>query len=325
MSTILVEDRVCPLCKPVLHAIAGTCETLGHQVVRWRGPFSGRVPHSRELRRCQAAFVWNGSHPRIAPAVQQLQASGAQVAFVELGWNPQRGTCQIDRQGINAAASWAAEPLVMEGSTPLPLRQQGDLLVALQLDDDTQVTKLCPWFPSMRQFVDFLCRHSALPVRVRPHPKAPVDHALRRKTLELGGSWDDSLNFAAAMERCRAVAILNSSVGLEALEQRLPVLCYGLANYRHAGAVHCLDNSPATTAQVTAQLADGICDLTLERARAAYDRVMSHQWRCAEIPQLLPPLLASMLADESSQLPKMSSTSIWTNVQHWLRRWQAAA
>jgi hypothetical protein len=245
----------------------------------------------------------------------QLQRMQTRVAVVELGWNPQSGTCQIDLQGINANASWASEPLTARGVTPLPIRSRGDLLVALQLDDDTQVTALSPWFANMRQFVEFLCRNSALPVRVRPHPRAAVDHALQRLTRELGGSWDDSPNFAAAIERCRAVAILNSSVGIEALGMQLPVLCYGRANYRHEGAVYCLDASPLPTRQATMQLVNGASELKLERAQAGFDRVMSHQWRSEEIGQRLPKLLAKMLVNAPEAAPP---ASVWSRVQSWL-------
>jgi hypothetical protein len=321
MSTILVEDRACPRCKPILQAIAETCDSLGHQVLRWRGPFSGRVPHSRQLSRCHAAFIWNGAHPKLVPALAALQRMRAQVAFVELGWNPQRGTCQIDRRGINAAASWVNEPLLVNGRKPLPIRGWGDLLVALQLDDDTQITKLSPWFANMRQFVEFLCRHSRLPVRVRPHPLAPVDHVLQRMVLELGGGWDESQTFAVALERCRAVAILNSSVGIEALGQQLPVLCYGLASYRQEGAVYCLDATPEATERATAQLASGVSDLTIERVQATFSRVMSHQWRCAEIGQRLPHLLAEMLSEAPSAA---RATGIWFDFQDWFRIQKAA-
>jgi len=314
MSTILVEEREHPLIRQILEPISETCRNLGHRVVRWRGPLSGRVSQPRRLQACQAAFIWNGAHPKLQPVIGQLRRMQSSVAVVELGWDPQAGTCQMDLQGINANASWASEPLATRGVTPLPIRSQGDLLVALQLDDDTQVTALSPWFANMRQFVEFLCRHARLPVRVRPHPRAPVDHEMQRMVLELGGSWDDSPNFAAALQRCRAVAILNSSVGFEALGQRLPVLCYGLANYRQEGAVYCLDATPEATSRATTQLMIGISDLKAERVQAAYERVMSHQWASAEIPRHLPALLAKMLAREPAQIP---TVGIWSHLRSW--------
>jgi hypothetical protein len=326
MSSILVEARSCSLCKPILQTIADTCAALGHRVTRWRGPISGPgVRYSRRLSRCDAAFIWNGAHPTLVSPIAELRRQGTQLAFVELGWHPQRGTCQIDRLGVNARASWTNEPLLTSGITTLPVRKQGDLLVALQLDEDTQVTELSPWFANMRELIGFLCQHSQLSVRVRPHPKAPADLELQRLTRELGGTWDDCPNFAAAMERARAVAILNSSVGIEALAQQMPVLCYGLANYRHEGAVYCLDNSPQATVTATAQLAEGECTLFAERSQAAYERVMSHQWRCEDIPECLPPLLAEMLLEAPAGSPQPRSLSIWANVQHWFRKWQTIA
>ncbi|QDU30119.1 Capsule polysaccharide biosynthesis protein [Anatilimnocola aggregata] len=319
MKTIVVEDRTCLLAKPVLQAIADTCISLGHRVVRWRGPLSGRVPHSRRLQRCHAAFVWNGVHPSYAPAMAELAAMQARVANVELGWNPQRGTCQIDTAGINATASWSSEPLLTVGKTPLAVRPQGDLLVPLQLDRDTQITQLSPSFANMRALVEFLCRNSRLPVRVRPHPKAPADPLLQQTTLRLGGSWDDSSNFAMAVQRCRAVALVNSSVGVEALGQQLPVLCFGQSIYRHEGAVYCLNNDPAATAQVTSELQHGHCTLTVERVAAAYHRVMSHQWTHAEIPQRLPAIVDQLLAGTVDFADQ--PYGLWSQLIHLLTPW----
>ncbi|WP_425614866.1 hypothetical protein NA78x_004747 [Anatilimnocola sp. NA78] len=323
MKTILVEDRTCPLAKPALQAIADTCSALGHRVVRWRGPFSGRVPHSRRLQRCHAAFVWNGVHPGYAAALAELAAMKARVAYVELGWNPQRGTCQIDTAGINATTSWSNEPLVAMGKTRLPVRAQGDLLVPLQLDDDTQITQLSPWFPNMHALVEFLCRNSQLPVRVRQHPKAPLDAHLKQLTLRLGGTWDESPSFAAAVEKCRAVALVNSSVGVEALGQQLPVLCYGLSTYRHDGAVYCLDNDGAATAQVTTELRGQHSSLTIERVAAAYHRVMSQQWTHAEIPRRLPAIVNQLLVG-AVDFPE-TSQGLWSHVVRLLAPWSNPA
>jgi hypothetical protein len=106
----------------------------------------------------------------------------------------------------------------------------------------------------------------------------------------------------------------------------LPVLCYGLANYRHEGAVYCLDATPETTSLVTRQLASGNSELSLERAQAAYDRVMGHQWRCEDIRHRLPALLDSMLADSPRfMVNTKGNLNLWSRLQSWLGRNRAAA
>jgi hypothetical protein len=297
MSTILVEDRVCTMARPALDAIAKTCRRLGHDVFRWRGPYSGRVPHWRYIFPCDLAVLFNGAHTKYDQPLAKLRRMNAKLLFVEIGWNPQRGTCQIDPSGINAMASWAQEPLEVEGKTPLQVGSSGDLLVVLQLDRDSQITRLSPWFRSMAEFVGFVCRHSQLPVRIRKHPKAKPDPALEELVNSLGAAWDNSPTLAAALEDCRAVACINSSCGVEALEHRLPVLCYGRAIYRHPSAVYCLTDDPRLTIEATAEIAAGKCSLMAEQAQAALARIMVHQWPHAEIPDRLPVLLEEVLAD----------------------------
>jgi capsular polysaccharide biosynthesis protein len=306
MCTILVEARRDAAPGDALDRIAATCRHLGHDVVRWRGPLSGRVPYWRRLAHCDLAILWNGSHPRYAPAVQTLRHRGTKLLFVELGWHPQRGTIQIDTQGINARASWAQATLTTtlarsasEGiahRTPLSIRSRGDLLVVLQLDRDTQITQLSPWFCNMRSFVEFVCQNSALPVRVRPHPRQQLDASFRQRVLQLGGTWDNSPSFALALSSAKAVACINSSCGVEALAGGLPVLCYGQAIYRHPAAVHCLRDDPQATRDATSALASGTCPLFREAIEEVVDRILSHQWPVDEIHLRLPDLLRCTLA-----------------------------
>lgn len=296
MSTILVEARRDPPPGAALDAIAATCRGQGHDVFRWRGPISGRVPHWRWVFPCDLAIVWNGMTPHYRPALARLRRKGTPLLFVEMGWNPQRGHIQIDPAGINAAASWAAQPLGSRGRTPLTVRPGGDLLVVLQLDWDTQITRLSPWFADMHRFVEFVCRNSALPVRVRRHPRFQPPQEFIDRVGKLGGVWDESPSLAAAMEGARALACVNSSCGVEALAAGLPVLCYGAANYRHAGAVYCLDDDADATRQATAELAAGGSSLFAEPMAELTSRILSHQWPLAEIPRLLPPLVEAALA-----------------------------
>jgi hypothetical protein len=300
MSTILVEARKDANVRPALDLIAQTCRSLGHDVFRWRGPLSGRVPYWRHLFDCDLAILFNGTHGRYAQVLELLKSRETKLLFVELGWHPQKGTVQVDPAGINARASWANEPLQVVGQTPLAVRRCGDLLVLMQLDSDTQITELSPWFANMRQFVTHACRHSALPVRVRAHPLAPPDLAFVNEVEALGGSWDDSISLADAMRSCKAVACVNSSSGIEALAHKLPVLCYGLANYRHPGAVYRLTNRGEETRNVTERLLRGDCDLFVEHSSAALERVLSHQWVLADIPGQLPALIHSRLAGTSA-------------------------
>ncbi|MBC7855030.1 MAG: hypothetical protein IAF94_16485 [Pirellulaceae bacterium] len=306
MSTILVEARKDANVRPALDLIAETCRGLGHDVFRWRGPLSGRVPYWRHPFPCDLAILFNGTHIKYAPALTRLKQMGAKLLFVELGWYPQKGTVQIDPAGINARASWAGEPLAVEGRTPLRVRSRRELLVLMQLDGDTQITELSPWFANMREFVTHVCRHSALPVRVRAHPLAPPAAELVREVERLGATWDHSASLAEALAGCKAVACINSSSGMDALARRLPVLCYGLSIYRHSGAVYCLKGCEEETRLATEQLAAGSCPLFEECCDAAGMRAMDHQWSFHEIPERLPAMLEALLLSSAINPPHRS-------------------
>lgn len=290
-STILVEARADPRVEPTLDAIAESCRLAGYSVVRWHGPFSGRVRYSTSLVRCRAAVLWNATHPRYAQAVRLLRRWGVPIVYVELGWFPQDGSFQLDWQGINANASWVHESLKESGGECLEVRPNGDLLVLLQNDKDTQILVNSPWFGNMRQFVEHMIGNSALPLRFRPHPlhRVPDDTAAIIKAAGL--SLDCSTTLEAALTNCRAVATINSSAGVAALAHGVPVLCYGEAIYRKEHAVYCMQADPGQTQRVTSSLAAGRCTLWTKSARELLERIRAQQWTIAELPQRLPPFL----------------------------------
>ena len=115
MGRILVESRSDLNVKPTLDALAACCIELGHEVVRWRGPLSGRVRYSRRLSDCDLAIVWNGIHEKYDRYIETLRARDVPILFAELGWFPQKQTFQLDPCGVNAAASWVTSPAPREG------------------------------------------------------------------------------------------------------------------------------------------------------------------------------------------------------------------
>lgn len=301
MSTILVEARRDPNSQPILDALASTCADLGHQVARWRGPLSGRVPYSRRLPRCELAILFNGAHPAYEQPVRQLRRRNAKLLFVELGWYPQSETFQVDSLGINAAASWANQPLTALPRTKLTIRTSGDLLVLLQDDSDTQITAHSPWFAGMHEFVSHMCRHSELPLRVRAHPRHPPDDSIMHRIACNGGRMDAGRSLSESLRNCRAVACVNSSGAVEAMADSVAILCYGQAIYRKAGAVYCLDNDGHGTRKVTAALAAGESELYAESIDEVLERIKAQQWRLDQIPARLPAVLGTLLNEPAPQ------------------------
>jgi hypothetical protein len=316
--TILVEARKDRAPAAMLDAMADECQRLGHRVVRWRGPLSGRMPYGRWLPPCEIAVLFNGAHRSYRPAVARLRARGTATIFVELGWYPQAGHYQVDPLGVNAAASWATEPLACEGKTPVAVRAAGDLLLLLQLNDDTQITERSPWFANMEVLVSFICQHSRLPVRVRPHPLDRQKLALRRLVEMSGGIWDAAETLAHSLASAKVVACINSSAAVEAMAQGLPVLCYGEAIYRHEGGVYCLDNCAEKTEQTTGQLQRGECSLHAEKMAAIVDRILQRQWTLDDVPRRLSHLFESLPTFERPSTALLHSSDRIEQTICWL-------
>jgi Capsule polysaccharide biosynthesis protein len=322
--TIVVEARKDPRAAVMLDAMANVCFDLGYNVERWRGPLSGRMPYSRWLPVCDLAILFNGAHHAYRPALARLHAWGAATLFVELGWYPQAGHFQIDAQGVNAAASWSHTPLTHKPQVPLKLRTAGDLLLLLQLDEDTQITERSPWFANMQELVQHVVTHSALPVRVRSHPLAKIATSLKDFVTSQGATWDTTATLANSLKAARAVACINSSSAVEAMAQQLPVLCYGDAVYRHAGAVYCMTNKEATTQQVTQELAKGYCSLFANAQQEIVRRIQDNQWTVTQLTERLPPLVGQLLSQTLPVKPQLTASFLMEQALSWVSDLPAA-
>jgi hypothetical protein len=255
------------------------------------GGLSRTIPNRWWIGSPDLALVWNGMKPRYEPGMRTLREAGAKIIYVEHGWHPQGPTVQMDHLGINAGASWARTRLTAPRRTPLALRERGDLLLLLQHDRDVQIKQYSPWFADMQSFVKHVLAHSSLPVRVRAHPRHPAPASLRTFVQASGHAWDDSPSLATALASCRAVACVNSSSAIEALDQGLPVLCFGEAVYRHSGAVHCLDGDPAALQAATQKLLRGQSPLFAECITEVLATVRTHQYAIDGLTQILPALI----------------------------------
>ncbi|MCH8923655.1 MAG: hypothetical protein IIA67_10985 [Planctomycetes bacterium] len=290
MKRTVVQTKALADSKPVMEAIARTCRAMGHKVYRWRKSLATKLPYHWWLKECDFAFVFNCNNPSCDRALATLRRTGAQLIFVELGWHPQKGTMQLDPDGINSQVSWANDPLTTVGLRPLGVRSDGDLLLLLQHETDSQIVIQSPWFDTMSEFVRFVAENSQLPVRVRAHPRFEPG-GVRQLAEQLGCRWDTSANIAEAIQTAKAVACVNSSGAVECLTHRLPVLCFGHSIYRHEGAVYCLQRDPRRVAQVTGDLKRGRCELFTDRLEELLLRIGGKQWTLNQLPQRLPVFL----------------------------------
>jgi hypothetical protein len=286
----IVQYKALADSKPVMQGIARACRAMGHKVYRWRKSLSTKLPYRWWFKECDYAFVFNCNSPSCDRALETLRQSGAQLIFVELGWHPQKGTMQIDPEGINSQVSWANDPLLTVGRKPLAVRPDGDLLLLLQHETDSQIVIQSPWFDTMSGFVRFIAENSQLPVRVRAHPRFDPG-GVRQLAEQLGCQWDTSANIAEAVQSAKAVACVNSSGAVECLTHHLPVLCFGHSIYRHEGAVYCLGRDAERVTQVTGDLKRGRCDLFEERLDELLLRIGGKQWTLDQLPARLPVFL----------------------------------
>ena len=286
----IVQYKALADSKPAMEGIARVCRAMGHKVYRWRKSLSTKLPYHWWFKQCDYAFVFNCNSPSCDRALETLRQTGAQLIFVELGWYPQRATMQLDPDGINSQVSWANDPLTTVGRQPLGVRPDGDLLLLLQHETDSQIVIQSPWFDTMGQFVRFVAENSQLPVRVRAHPRFEPG-GVRQLAEQLGCKWDTSANIAEAIQSAKAVACVNSSGAVECLTHRLPVLCFGHSIYRHEGAVYCLKRDAQRVAQVTGDLKRGHCELFADRLEELLERIWCKQWTLEQLPKRLPAFL----------------------------------
>jgi len=281
-----IETRPDPRTKPTLDALSRALGSLGWHTFRWHND----NPPLPAMRSCDLVVMWNGAHPIYAP-IHAALPNITRVLYVELGWLPQDGTFQIDPVGINSRASWVPAVPTYSPEDHLHVRD-GDLLVVLQCENDMQIRELSP-YKQMAPWVHMLAAQSALPLRVRPHPKAQFPFELVQEVCHCGVTLDESDSVESAFEGAAAVATINSTCGLQAIEAGLPVLCYGEALYRQPYVCYCMDG-PDDTHKITTSLKAKDCHLCPEAMRRMVGMVREHQWTIADLPDRLGALLKTM-------------------------------
>ena len=275
----VVEYRDDPRCARHLNGLSGACAQLGCDVIRWT--------RRESIPTADVAIVWNGDPHWYGTAVDDFRARGGRVLFAELGWLPQDDWFQLDPAGVNVDASWVSEPLGKCDGQAVSV-PDGPLLVCLQNDGDTAIMRHSPWFRNSIAWLRHLEDHAAIPMRVRPHPLAATQSAVEAiVNSSTKMEWDESPTFGEAMEGVAGVACINSTCGVEAIGAGLPVMCYGNAIYRHAGAVWCMTSSAELTRERTTQLASGNCDLLADAQREMIERIRAHQWNRNQLAERL--------------------------------------
>jgi hypothetical protein len=190
----------------------------------------------------EAVVTWSNCPSLNAVA----QARGIPVVNLELGplrWPAYRQTAYLDFSGVNGnteaeerylASSFSFDGsrdqlrrfFILEEDRPRSLRS--DVIgLALQVEDDSNLIAFGKGFDN-QSLIAFARLHSAAEnVLARPHPGSMFD--LKNGWLEVDRS-PSSIDF---IMRCARVMTVNSSVGLEALMQGVPVTVLGDCSYSY--------------------------------------------------------------------------------------------
>jgi capsular polysaccharide export protein len=265
-----------PLYRRLIPALGGRCrllqETRGQRTLTEYadGKQVGKVgtfQNAHSHLEGTGLVTWNGLLPCYARVVAEARRRGMRTAILEGG--ALRATYQVDPQGTNGASTivgltperitaypkaddtlYAQQTFtprtvnVPDCRTPLP----GDLalprryvLLPMQTHGDTQLTHFCAerWRSMPCLLRDVV---AALPPGVRlvvkEHPwEMQRDHyeAMRAEFPQV--TWCRTRDMDSLLAGARLVVTVNSTVGVQAMLRRLPVVTLGLAFYSKSGLV----------------------------------------------------------------------------------------
>lgn len=188
------------------------------------------------LKNASFVWVWNGFHDNSAQFREVASRMGIPFALCEWGLLPQDKTFSIDPSGfcgwssMNGDLSWVnrADMKRMEDARhelhrQHPEREDGYVLVTLQIASDTQILYNTP-YRTMQEFIDHV--EGIFPgerLIFRPHPKDQTNYRVRglnAKVSRDGGFMD-------VLAGARSVVGLTSTCLLEAAVYGKPVLALG--------------------------------------------------------------------------------------------------
>ena len=267
----------------VLDGIAQAAEELGHGVVRWKSGEGFRGPCSADM-----VVMWNGQYNW--SLLMRLDYPERRFLFAELGWMPQAPCWQLDAGGVNAMASWAKDAVAINATAPVP-QPEGDLLVVLQDDKDTQIRTayLSPMFRDMAGFLRFLAEHADAPMRVRDHPAHPCGERARAVVEKCDRMrWDESPTLETSLDGAAAMLTINSSCGVAALSKGVPILSFGRSVWTSVeGAGYCVfgaEDPQEELKRAVAEIKGGTNSLNRVAQAAALGRIIGKQWWPRHLP-----------------------------------------
>ena len=188
------------------------------------------------IKRAKFVFLWNGHHGCTSDAALLCRRRGIPHAFFEWGILPQSTSFLVDARGFCGESSlcdnfpqWITHEDMHRHSavsdaltTKYPLEPNGDVLVPLQIENDTQIL-YNSGFNSMEEVIHEV--RTLFPdrrIRVRTHPKSKA-----ARTMQPGCVLDGSRNSLDAIRTASQVVGVTSTVLYEAAIMGVPVMALG--------------------------------------------------------------------------------------------------
>lgn len=231
----------------------------------------------------QTVVVWGGYRITQASFLLAAKNLGLTTVFLENGFLP--NTTQVDSHGVNIKGSLSKEADFYlschfeQGISSLPQTlvkreskrersntvQERDLLperyvfIPFQVNDDTQILINSPRIKSMEQFFDEICsianafQDNNVTFVIKEHPSCNHDYAKlhdKLNQIKINIVFINDESTEELIKHSLAVITINSSVGMESLLFKKPVICLG-------EAVYCIDGlalSSRTTDEVIKSL-----------------------------------------------------------------------
>ena len=146
------------------------------------------------------------------------------------------------------------------------------ILFPLQIDVDTNITYYSPYFKTNRDIIvilqEFVSRHKDFHVIVKSHPEEKGEWINNLKNKK-GMTIVYKTNLYSLIKIARVIIVRNSTVGLEALCQRKPVVVLGQAIYGKKGFTYDVTSKNDVERQILRAASEGILKgESLIRARA---------------------------------------------------------
>lgn len=218
--------------------------------------------------RPERIVIWNGlmNYQQAFIQLSRQRNPEQQFRFLEAAWFPQKGNYYEDPLGVNAASSialtkpaklnqdqeqeineWKAQYRLSQGNHPI--KDKGYLLVPLQLESDSNISKFSP-IKTMKALLQWLVENTEknIPIVARPHPLSGTNHE-HLQALSPRVQIDSQTPLHKLIAEAKAVAGVNSTVLLESLIYEKPTIALGNGLFQNSEAIY-LQELSATMPEV---------------------------------------------------------------------------